>query len=431
MTSALMALVAAVMPRADAFCGVYVGGADDALVNRESRVILSHLGGQSTLTLSADVETDLSEFALVIPVPPDLGEDDVRTMEAELVDFVFDYSGPRAVEYTCEDTRTQGRLTSTAPEPEFGCTEYELAQADRGSEGGVFSGEIGDADASTVAVEAEFSEAEYDIVILSSEEGDDLDVWLNQHGFALPGDAETVLQAYIDEGSHFLAAKVDLAEVPEGRTWLSPLQLVYADGDLVLPIRIGTLAADGPQEVIAVTFSQWGGMGIANYPEATLEDECMWSDDTDFPEHFASSVDAAIEEVGGAGWIREYSWPLSQKCDPCTVPSGFTEEQLTALGVDPFSLTWLTRMRLRYTPELATQDVVFYENGLEEIDQLRYITPLHELEYLFPVCGEGYADEPGECPDEGVATGCTVPVQPLGLGLLVAMGAMMRRRDQA
>jgi hypothetical protein len=77
-----------------------VGGADDALVNRESRVILSHLGGQSTLTLSADVETDLSEFALVIPVPPDLGEDDVRTMEAELVDFVFDYSGPRAVEFS-------------------------------------------------------------------------------------------------------------------------------------------------------------------------------------------------------------------------------------------------------------------------------------------------------------------------------------------
>ena len=61
-------------------------------------------------------------------------------------------------------------------------------------------------------------------------------------------------------------------------------------------------------------------------------------------------------------------------------------------------------------------------------EQIRYIQYDRQLEFLYPVCEEGWVEEPGECPDEGMA-GCNVPALRVGgLGVLAALALLRRRR---
>jgi hypothetical protein len=179
--------------------------------------------------------------------------------------------------------------------------------------------------------------------------------------------------------------------------------------------------------------TEGGGTGISNYPQATVEDECMWDEATggDLMSFYGDRVAEAVEKEGGAAWIQEHVWPLSQKCDPCTSPQAFAPEDLVALGA-PQLAPVLTRLRMRYTPALADQDLVIYESGIQELQQTRFIAYDPQLEYLLPVCGEGFVDDPGECPDEGrAARGCSVPARPVFAGVVLALVGLFRRRGQA
>jgi hypothetical protein len=212
-----------------------------------------------------------------------------------------------------------------------------------------------------------------------------------------------MLQTYIDGGSYFLAARVyPEAGVGDGDT-LSPLQFSYDSEVFGLPIRIGTASSTGVQDLIVYAFTdlQDGSVGISNYPELEVEDECMWRDDGDFGGFYDDQFQRAYEEQGGAIWTTEYSWkndPGSQKCDPCTGPPPEVQ-QLTNVGfeTDGRAAFQVTRLHVRYTPEQATQDLVFYMSRRTDNRQKRYILYNEGHEERFPICNEGWAAEPQSC----------------------------------
>ena len=412
-----MILLAFLSP-AHAFCGTYVGSSGEALVNRASRVVLAREGTTTSLTVAMDYEGSLTEFGLLLPVPEVLTADDVRVIEPTLLDRIEGWSEPRAVAYTCEDL-----VTETHDEGSVGCAfaaqDYELQKSDStGQAGGVI-------------VESSFSLAGYDIVVLSAEESAGLMSWLDTNGYAVPDGGEAILQEYLDGGSYFLAARVtyDLSQTSK---WLPPLQFSYESDVFSLPIRIGTISADGPQEVLLYVLAE-SVVAISNYPELEVEDECMWKDDGEgFGAYYAAQLDEAFS--AGAGWVSEYEWSLTTNCDPCTSQGGLTPEELEGLGRANYH-GFLTRLRLRYSPEEATQDVVLYETntGVEYAngEQIRFIAYDEHLEFAFPVCGEGWVEDPGQC-DGGEATvGCGVPVgsgAAGGAGVLLALAAIRRRK---
>ena len=63
---------------------------------------------------------------------------------------------------------------------------------------------------------------------------------------------------------------------------------------------------------------------------------------------------------------------------------------------------YFTRLRMRYTPEQATEDLTLYVSGITNNNQQRYIQYASYLEALYPVCVTGWVEEdPGSCADEG------------------------------
>ena len=65
-------------------------------------------------------------------------------------------------------------------------------------------------------------------------------------------------------------------------------------------------------------------------------------------------------------WIREHSW-APYHCDPCTEGDALNDADVQALGYNGTAMdAYFNRIRMRYTPEEATEDVVFYPSGIIE-----------------------------------------------------------------
>ncbi len=422
-TALVCALLVSLPSTAEAFCGTYVGSAGSDIYNEVSEVAMVRSGKRTTLSIRNDAIGDLDDFALVVPVPAVLDRDQIHTLDHSVFERLDAYSAPRLVEYECADF------------------DYE-SDTDTDSDADSDTDADGDSD-TDVDVEAEYVVGEYDVVILSAEGGDNLVGWLSDNGYAMPEDGGGLLQDYIDTGSYFLAAKVrPSAELFSGDS-LSPLQFSYASDMAALPIRIGTLSSQGEQDLVIYglnTYSE-GALAIANYPEAEIEDECMWdpAPDETLGDFYEDRFAEAIDSRGGAAWVTEYAWG-SGKCDPCTgTPPD--EVDLATLGhrsgiYDLF----FTRLHMRYTPEQATKDLTLYETGIVSSRQVRYISYDWALEDRWPICVEGTPEEPGSCDAEPPGSGGPVDAArdrvgcaavPGGGGwALLALLALIRRRSQ-
>ena len=433
-------------PRAEAFCGTYIGQAGADLTNSASQMAIARQDGRTTLTMVNDYEGELADFAFVIPVPHDLDPEDVTIVETHLVRTVEVYSGPRLVQYTCEDYGGWERIEPKARAPLFaapllglggcaspGMADYEMVE-------GVTAVPSDQAD-SAVSVEAEFAAGEYEFVLVSADDGGGLMSWLDANGYSVGDEAAAVLGSYIATGSSFLAAKVSLDAVPAGQTSLSPIQISYAAEGFSLPIRLGTLNSSGVQDLILYTVTPYadGQVGVANYPRAVIEDECLLRTEEwdSFGDYYNAQFDAAFEASEGAVWVGEYGWAVtpswmqpgatSFKCDPCPAPDLFPangptsqpgedydplpDETIEALGFvlqeeGQVDTGWwnasapefyVSRIHMRYTPEAVDQDLVLYTSGIVSSEQIRFIDHEPFLEDQYAICGEGWAEEPGSC----------------------------------
>src|SRR5262245_18879915 len=161
-------LAVTVSSAAHAFCGFYVSGADQTLFNNATQVVLMREGLRTVLSMQNNYQGPAKDFAMVVPVPVILQKENVKTLSKDVFIKIDKLAAPRLVEYWEQDpcwqpqrykeegTRAPKRAAAKAmAEPE--------AAADR---------DYG------VTIEAKFTVGEYDIVILSANDGLGLDRWL-------------------------------------------------------------------------------------------------------------------------------------------------------------------------------------------------------------------------------------------------------------
>lgn len=357
-----------------AFCGFYVAKGDAALFNDASRVVIARHEQDTVITMANDFRGEADDFAMVVPVPYVLSEEDIRVRAASLIDHLDDYTAPRLVEYFDEDPCNPIRYR----------TVTALASIQTGP---VFDAETG------VTIEAEYEVGEYDIQILSGEQSAGLLTWLHQNGYKLPAHARPILADYLDAGMKFFVARVDVERLQQTETkWLSPLQLQMKTEALSLPIRLGTINADGKQELFVFLISDKGRILPSNYPVATMPS------DIELPPYVGETFGETYPAIFTREWQRqneravvlEHAWDMSW-CDPCAAdplsrqqliqlganwlnsedhPSGDKPEPRMAPGaVDAF----VTRLHLRYDAETFPDDLTFYESSDRTNFQTRYI----------------------------------------------------------
>ena len=160
---------------AHAFCGFYVGGAGSELYNNATQVVLMRHGTTTVLSMQNNYQGPPEGFALIIPVPVVVKEDQVKTLPREVFAKVDTLGAPRLVEYWEQDP--------CRVEPEY---DYDMVAMAPTSMDAEEESEGGSDDDYKVVIEAQFSVGEYDIVVLSARESTGLDRWLRANKYEDP-----------------------------------------------------------------------------------------------------------------------------------------------------------------------------------------------------------------------------------------------------
>jgi hypothetical protein len=367
------ALLAWPMARALAFCGFYVAAADAKLFNSASKVVLARDGTRASVTMASDYEGDPSEFALVVPVPTVVQRPDIRVVDPKLVDKLDAYSAPRVSEYfdqdPCEDLTQAFRFGPGTP------VEAVAAMPAPPT-------------APSVTIEARYEVGVYDILILSAKDSGGLVDWLKANHYRIPEGAGPVLGSYIRQGLHFFVAKVNIAR--QGRSadhYLKPLQVSYESPKFMLPIRLGTVNARGPQDLILFILSRKGRVETSNYQTAKMDSglDVPVFVGARFGRFYKAAFERRVAADGMSKVYMEYGWDMRSyaPCDPCSAPvpdaadlfalgarwqyPAFADKDADRLNAVAFSPepvdAYLTRLHVRYDAAHFPEDLGFVETA--------------------------------------------------------------------
>jgi hypothetical protein len=362
-------LLAAWSTAAHSFCGFYVARGHAQLFNHASQVVLVRDGDRTVMTMVNDFKGEPREFAIVIPVPTVLKKGQIHIGDKAVVDHLDGFSAPRLVEYFDPD-----------PCPRMPSVAAVMAEKSVVK----FSDEISlRGRAAGVVIEARYTVGEYDILILSAKESQGLEAWLIANDYRVPPGAARVLDGYLKQGMKFFVAKVNLKEQQKlGFSYLRPIQVAYESPKFMLPVRLGTVNAQGSQELFVYAVSRRGRVEAVNYRTAKLPS------DMDVPvfvkEEFADFYRALFsrqvirDEMSVV--YTEYAWDMGW-CDPCA-SEPLSREELAALGVwwldEPAaagqnSIPFVTRLHVRYDREHFPQDLAFQETADRGNFQAKYV----------------------------------------------------------
>jgi hypothetical protein len=332
-----------------AFCGFYVSGAEADLYNNATMVVMMRDGTRTVLSMQNNYEGPPEDFALVVPVPVILQEENVKTLPAEVFDHVDQLAAPRLVEYWEQDP----------------CNPWVLDDMVARTATGVAPGAVREG---SVRIEAQFEVGEYDVVILSADDSSALDTWLRENDYRIPEGAEPVLRPYVQSGLYFFVAKVNVERVTfdeSGMAMLSPLRFHYDSDRFDLPIRLGLLNAKEAQDLIVHILAPGQRYEVANYQNVTIPTNIDVANEVRerFGEFYAALFDKTLEQNPNSV-VTEYAWDAGW-CDPCPLPP-LDQSDLLTLGADVIpsgasSNFVLTRLHARYTAETLGEDLVFRE----------------------------------------------------------------------
>ncbi len=376
LTGCVLALLVVTLSASSAlaFCGFYVAKADTRLFNQASKVVLVRNDDKTVITMANDFKGDPKEFALVVPVPTVLEKGQIRVGDRALIERLDAYTAPRLVEYFDPDPCAMPRSVDAPSSGVLLSMRKDLA-AERARSLGV-------------TIEAQYTVGEYDILILSARESAGLETWLRDNGYRLPPGVSPVLGSYLTQGMKFFVARVNLKEQAKlGFTYLRPLQMAFESPKFMLPIRLGTVNADGPQELFVFALTRKGRVETTNYRTVRLPTGMNLPPyvKEEFPSFYRAMFAEQVKREDMRAVFLEYAWDMSW-CDPCAADP-LSPEELRKLGV--FWLpeagasgrvrgqgavdTFVTRLHVRYDATRFPDDLVFQETADRANYQGRYV----------------------------------------------------------
>jgi hypothetical protein len=172
---------------------------------------------------------------------------------------------------------------------------------------------------------------------------------------------------------------------------LRPIQVAYESPKFMLPIRLGMVNADGPQELFVYALTRKGRVETTNYRTVKLPtgmDVPVFVKDK-FGDFYKAMFSEQVKKENMNTLFTEYAWDMSW-CDPCA-SEPLSNDELRKLGVfwlddsgqTPMSgrlmmprrplAVYVTRLHVRYDKAHFPEDLVFQETADRTNFQGRYV----------------------------------------------------------
>jgi hypothetical protein len=211
-------------------------------------------------------------------------------------------------------------------------------------------------------------------------------------------------------------AKVNLEEqVKIGFKFLRPIQFAYESPKFMLPIRLGMVNSDGPQDMLIYAITKKGRVETTNYRTVKLPtgmDLPLYVKNK-FSSFYRAMFEVAHNKENKKVVFLEYAWNMGW-CDPCAADP-LTDEELRKLGVfwatssfnpkfpqvrpgmlPPMQTqpeAYITRLHVKYEAEHFPEDLFFQETGDSENFQGRYVLRHPWLKEIKCEAGKTYQKE--------------------------------------
>ena len=373
-TASVAMVTIAISTTAQAFCGFYVARADTSLFNSASQVVLVRDDDRTVITMANDFQGEVEDFAVVIPVPTFIEREQINVADRAVVEHLDAYTAPRLVEYHDPDPCLRYELKNMASDSAFPRSAQSLEKEVGRSQG--------------VTIEASYTVGEYDILILSAAESSGLIEWLDENDYRIPKGAEAVVDSYLKQDMRFFVAKVNLKEQANlSYSYLRPLQVAYESNKFMLPIRLGTLNANGKQELYVYALTRTGRVETTNYRTVKLPTDTEVPEfvQAEFSDFYRAMFEKQTIKENERGVFLEYAWDMAW-CDPCAADP-LSSDELHQLGVfwvggsqdgqagkgGQAKNVFVTRLHVRYDKNHFPEDLIFQETGDRQNYQGRYV----------------------------------------------------------
>lgn len=219
LAAALLAtgLGAVIAPAQACACGGAVDRPGDDVEITHETAVLQWDGTRETVVLQLSAETDVRDFALVVPTP---GPATATLSDAQVFEDLSGLSVPR------EEVERRW------------WPEWSLED---GGDGGVGASPPGG-----VTVLGQSRLGPLEVTTLEAGESEALTAWLDANGYVMEDTLADALQPYVDEGWYYVAVRVVAQEDGTLGGELQPLALTFDSSELVYPMRLSA-AASTPQ----------------------------------------------------------------------------------------------------------------------------------------------------------------------------------------
>jgi hypothetical protein len=157
--------------------------------------------------------------------------------------------------------------------------------------------------------------------------------------------------------------------------------VAYESPKFMLPIRLGTVNANGTQELFVYTMTRKGRVETTNYKTKKLPSDQNVPEyvKDDFGPFYKAVFGQSVKKAEMKAVFTEYAWDMGW-CDPCAADP-LSHDELKKLGVfwldnsdgSGGSNVFLTRLHVRYDAAHFPEDLTFQETSDRDNFQGRYI----------------------------------------------------------
>lgn len=143
----------------------------------------------------------------------------------------------------------------------------------------------------------------FETVTLSSNDGSALRKWLTDHGYAVPGEIDLVIDAYVSEGADFIALRLipgkDVSE-------MTPVRVVTPSGDPILPLRMVAAGTGSFVDIVLYVIGE-GRYGLNDLTESSVDPSLLDFDFAKDVSNYSKLRDQALAENNGFSYITPFA----------------------------------------------------------------------------------------------------------------------------
>lgn len=180
-----------------------------------------------------------------------------------------------------------------------------------------------------VTIEEQLTVGPFDIDIVSSDNADDMSIWLQDNNYLLTDRGRDLIEPYVLAGMKFVALKLRSGESSGS---IQPLIMRYPSVKPMVPIRLTAVAAEDDMGVIVWVVNDARAIP-ENYEHVTPNYTKLdwYSGTTNAYASYQTLITDAMNEAGGQGFATDYAGPLDNAIHSSLTSAELVESILVQL----------------------------------------------------------------------------------------------------